>query len=1166
MAGAFFPVQSSTQKLVAQEKSGPEEQASPEETKPSEPQDLGEAGARYPRLSPDGKLLAFSLHGDLWTIPVEGGRANRLTLHEANDLKPVWSPDGKRIAFTSDRSGSWDIWLMPAEGGVPTRITYDGGFDHMNQFTPDGENIIFQSTRNGSWRIYQIPVSGGTPIPLVLDKDSTLASIAAEDSEMIYYQYAISDSKMKGYRGSANDEIFRTLPRQIPERLTNNNQNDREPFVSPQGDKLYFIRETGESGKDYNLFVMDLESREETQLTHLDSNGISSIAFNADFSKLYGVWKYRLYEIDLLSETKEPKLIPVKIVEDTRRDPVITRTITSGTASLDISPDGSLMTFELGGSIWIMKSSGGEATQLTSPGSGDAMPRFSPDGSMIAFFSATRSGNEDLFVIDIQSRRMRQLTHNQKADQFHNWAPDGSYLVFASDRGAHRDIWKIALDGSPPVQLTNNPYSDDDPSVSPDGSLIAFDSWGHGNADIYVMNPDGSGVRRVYGTLAQEESPRFSPDSQLLVFTRTNVSGISFSRNVVVTDLQGSGEIILAEGSGGCFTPDGKEILYVSPDGKIKAIPAPTSIQGGRTIPFIATEKTEQSKLFIQSFDEAWELVHNNFYDPEFHGVDWKAMRNKYRPLVESCKTRREFYYYVTEMIGELNASHQGIYGPISDIPGYNTGFLGCELIPEVIEAKDLEKSKGALQLRLRVKDPEKGGAVDKAWIRHDDYIFGVDGKRLGVEDNFYQLLKNRIYQPVRLMVGSSPDADDIREVVVMPEHHGQTAARRYGEWIKTNKEKTTEKSDKQVAYIHIPRMRQDALVNFQNELGSAEVQAAKALVLDVRNNGGGNIHQELIDILSRRHYANNTSQKGEPTKSPELFWDRPIVLLINEDSYSDAEVFPHAIKTLGLATIVGVATPGAVIGTRDLTLSDGSTFRVTLSGFVNLDGTNQEGNGCEPDVKVEVSAEDRILKRDPQLNKAIEIALEKIALSTLTPGEGSPDSPAEEEPVAAPEESSNNTHKSNENKDTEKGKEMSEEQSLEQLRERIEEVKKSPEKDVTKIKVVHILIGLKDAGLPGVSRSLDEAEKRAANTYQRILAGEDFHELVKELSDDSGEGIYTMISEGMPDHGKLIFLRKEMVSAFGDVGWKLEPEEIGISAYDPATSPFGFHIIKRLE
>jgi len=937
--------------------------------------DPGEAGARWPGISPDGTTIAFALHGDLWAMPVEGGRATRLTLNEANDIKPVWSPDGKTIAFTSDRSGSFDVWTMPADGGVPTQITFDGATDHVSEFSPDGKTILFQSTREQlTWRLYTIPVSGGTPTLVTLDSPATDGSFTS-DGEWVYYNRASSDGKVKGYRGSMNDELYRCKPGEIPEQLTSNDQNDREPNISPDGKTLYFTRETGKLKRDYNLFAMDVESGDVKQLSDLDENGMSYVSLDDACENAYFIWKFRIYSLDLTDEKAKPELLAAEIVEDTRRPEEITQTTTAGAESCDLSRDGQSLVFELGGGIWIMNAGGGQARSLTPTGSGDHMPRFSPDGRWVAFYSSRR-GNDDLWLVSSNGQTLRQITFDPSADHFHNWSPDGSYLVFSSERTGNREIFKVAIDGSAPEQLTKTAYSDDDPSVSPDGTLIAYDSWPNGNADIHVMNADGTNVRRVYGTPAQEESPRFSPNGRLLVFNRTTQGGIGITREVVVTDLAGSGEVVVAAGHDGAFSPDGKEIVYIDMEGHIKAVPAPQDISGGRTIGFIASESIKQKDLFLRSFDEAWNLVNQNFYVTDFHGIDWNEMRSRYRPMIANCKTRMEYYFYMTAMIGELSASHQGIYGPISDLTGFSTGILGCELTPEVMDQE--EGARGEPRIRLRISNIEKGGAVDRAWLREGDYIFGAPGRLLDKNTSFSSLMRDTGGKTVTLIVGANADGTRMRAVQIAPENSGQAQQRRYMNWLTECRTKTKEEGEGKVAYIHIPAMNPQALNQFQNELASPQVQACKALVLDVRNNGGGNIHQQLYDILTRKHYAVNFS-RGQQQNAPALFWDRPIVLLINTSSYSDAEVFPHGFRALGLGTIVGEPTPGAVIGTVNLPLSDGSTFRVTRLGFRNLDGTNQEGNGAQPDVLVAMTAEDRIEGNDPQLDRAIEIALGDI-------------------------------------------------------------------------------------------------------------------------------------------------------------------------------------------
>src|SRR5262249_27635668 len=153
-------------------------------------------------------------------------------------------------------------------------------------------------------------------------------------------------------------------------------------------------------------------------------------------------------------------------------------------------------------------------------------------------------------------------------------------------------------------------------------------------------------------------------------------------------------------------------------------------------------------------------------------------------------------------------------------------------------------------------------------------------------------------------VVADNAEGEGFREVKITPEGAQQKQQRDYLQWIMKNRQNTAKGSSGQVAYIHISAMMPPNLQQFQNELATPQVQACRALIIDVRGNGGGNIHQQLVDILSRKSYAMIRLRNGMQIGQPTLYWDRPIVVMTNESSYSDAEVFPHAIKTLGLGTI----------------------------------------------------------------------------------------------------------------------------------------------------------------------------------------------------------------------------------------------------------------------
>lgn len=928
----------------------------------------GAAGARFPSLTPDGQTVVFSLWGDIWSMPATGGRATRLTLNEAFDMRPLVTPDGKNIVFTSDRSGSYDLWVMPIDGGTPRRLTYHSAPEVATGFTADGKSVIFQSAATTDWEIFRIPLEGGTEVQLTRTggRDAT----TSDDGSTLFFLDGPVDAKVQEYKGSANDRIYRQLAGAAPEHLHAFDGNTREPRVSKDGKRLYFTREVEGS---FELFVWESGAAEPKQLTKLGDDGLANYSLSADESTVVFVWKFYIHSLDLKSANATPKLLPIVIREDAMQPRKAQRTFSTGVQSADISADGRMIAFELNGNIWTMGADGGEARQITNDAFNNQMPRISPDGKTIAFFSE-RQGNTDIYLIDVDGKNLRRFTTDPALDAYMNWSPDGTKLVFCSERSGNRDIWIQAIAGGQALQLTTAAQADDDPCFSPDGAMIAFDSARGGNTDIWIMKADGSDQRRVYGNTEIEESPSFSPDGRMIVFTRVIRGTTSVTTSVVVTDLVGSGEMVIAEGHHGKFTADGRGIFYIGgvvrSGGQLFVAPAPVAINQGRQIPFLAKVEITEKEEMLRCFDEAATAYGQGFYDPKFHGKNWDELVARYRQLVEACNTREEYLFYLNRMVGELSASHSGAFAQTIRARQYNTGLLGLRFTPEAFRGN---------RLRLRVDEVESGGPADKAWIRKGDYIFRIAGKQIAATDNAYALLEGTVGQEIALVVSDSAEGETFREVKITPESAQQKNQREYQQWVAKNKTATARGSSGQVAYIHIAGMMPPNLQQFQNELATPQVQACRALIIDVRNNGGGNIHQQLIDILSRKHYADIRMRNGMKIGQPTLYWDRPIVILINESSYSDAEVFPHAMKTLGMATIVGTQTPGAVIGTFDIRLSDGTTWRIPGSGFFNKDGTNQERNGCKPDIAVDLTPADEFNGKDPQLEKAIEVAVQKV-------------------------------------------------------------------------------------------------------------------------------------------------------------------------------------------
>jgi tricorn protease len=936
-------------------------------------------GLRYPSLTPDGKSVVFCYRGDIWIAPRDGkGPAQRLTIHEEQDTLCRVSPDGQQIAFTSSRNGNYDVYVMPVTGGEPRQVTFHTGVDIVCDWSPDGKRILVASNRDlgdSELDLYELNLAGGTPRRLTFD--GAREGSWSPDGTRIVYVRGFNTVYWDNYTGSANFDIYLLDAKGgTPLRLTETDGSERWPFFSRDGRRIWFVAE--EKGVA-NVYAMPVEGGERAQLTS-GTDDVHRPDLAWDGRTLAFELVGRLYVTDLEAKGEKPTPLPLTVKSDLRNSGLEMRTITSGGEHVHVSPDGRQVAFSLRGDIWTMPANGGEGRQLTSGPEKDEWPRWSPDGTRIAFVS-DKAGNSDIYVLDLKSGRTAPVTNHARDDFFHSWSPDGKRLVFASERSGNREIWMVELDSQRLTQLTNHPASDDDPAFSPDGNLVAFDSGRDGAQAIYVMNADGSGVRRVSGGGGFFQVPCFSPDGKMLVFESMNPA-TGGSGGLYVGGVGGGQAMQISEdGSGACWSPLGDYICFAAERGGesgLYRVAAPKGVWAGERIPFIGRVQVDLRKELETLFDEAWTQLRNGFYDPKMHGVDWEAMRKKYRAWAIDSENKDEFHNVVRQMLAELDASHLGIGGgPRSRVaPALQpTGYLGLDFAQEPEEG-------GA----RRVVDVLAKGPADAMGLRVGDVVTKIGGTELRAETNLELLLAGTVGKqiPVAYRPRTALGLEAEKTVEMTPLPAGRVNELLYDEWVagcRRRVEEATKTKDGEVGYIHLNQMNGPNLQRFQQAVQQwASNGRIKGMILDVRNNGGGNIHGQLMQILTARPLARVTVRGRDPGVQPDLYWDRPVTLLINERSFSDAEVFPFMFKEAKCGKVVGVPTAGGVIGTNDITLSDGSTFRVPRTEFRSMDGRDLEGMGVPPDLRVVETSEDRLHGRDPQLAKAIEVILAEIA------------------------------------------------------------------------------------------------------------------------------------------------------------------------------------------
>ncbi|HEY9384781.1 MAG TPA: S41 family peptidase, partial [Gemmatimonadales bacterium] len=385
---------------------------------------------------------------------------------------------------------------------------------------------------------------------------------------------------------------------------------------------------------------------------------------------------------------------------------------------------------------------------------------------------------------------------------------------------------------------------------------------------------------------------------------------------------------------------------------------------------FTARVAVDLSAERSQMFDDAWRTMKYRFYDPAMHGKDWDAMRAKYRPLLAHVGDRDELLNIVNEMIGELNASHTGAAAP----PGGNAGrpttaHLGVELEPDPKAG------------RYKVVHIYKGGPADKDWVRLNlgDYLISIDGNQVKAGDNYWRLLSDRLNRRVTVAFNNQPVAEGAVTSRIDPVPANQFNQLRYDRWVEQRKVMADKLSGGRVGYLHIQAMNVPSLRKFEKEL--RENRDKEALVIDQRWNGGGNIEQELLQILVQREYEMWQPRGTEISGRPFAGYFGPKAVLQNWRSASNAEMFPAGFKALGLGQVIGEPTMGAVIGTGSYSLVDGSTVRTPGVGVYLADGklTNMENYGVQPDILVPHRSEDELAGRDPQLERAVQELLKKL-------------------------------------------------------------------------------------------------------------------------------------------------------------------------------------------
>ena len=932
--------------------------------------------------SPDGQKLAYnqksqvywrkyyrgSFQSDIMIMDVAAKKFTQVTDFDGADSWPMWGRDGF-IYFVSDRDGNGltNIWRVSENGGNADKVTtFKTGDVRWPAISSDGRVIVFEHDF-GIWKL-DVNSKRATQIKLDIDAETqeNLTEVESFSSQADDYDLAPSSRRIAF---SIHGEIF-TAPVEEGDlkQLTDGAARDRNVSYSPDGKWLSYIS--------------DQSGREELYVVPIDGSTPAQKITDIDALKFGYNWSPDSKEIAFAASDNNLRKVTVA---------------TKQVITLDNSKYGGF-----GNPVW------------------------SPDGKWIAYSKADISRNTDIYMIASsgQEKEAHKVTFDAYSDGNPHFAPDGRKLFFqrmepttGGNQPNSTQIYSVWLerqerdpDDAEEREQTDAPQPPAEGEAE-EGTPAAR-RGPPANRPPREIKVDWEGMRRRVRQVTRMPFPilnyTITPNSRTLVFVTTEPAGqanipVLYSigedgrRLSRITAGQPPNEAAGGPGGGGGFgggfsdlhiSRDGRTVFFRERDG-IYSVPlsapgpnasasaaapaAGAAGQGGgrRRINFNVRVRIDRPAEWAEMFDDGWRTMKYRFYDPKMHGMDWDAMRAKYRPLVDYVGDRQELLNILNEMIGELNASHTGAAPPPRGpgAGGVTTSHLGVELEPD--------KTAGL----YRVTHVYEDGPADKDWVRVKvgDYLLAIDGKPVKAGDEYWALLNSRLNRKVTVKFNSKPGEEGSWTSRIEAISGGAYSQLRYERWVKERRKKVDELSGGRIGYLHIQAMNQPSLRRFEKEL--REYRNKEAMVIDQRWNGGGNIEQELLAILVQRQYQIWQPRGTEATGRPFAGFFGPKIVLQNWRSASNAEMFPAGFRALGLGKVVGTPTMGAVIGTGSYSLIDGSTVRTPGVGVFLADAkrTNMENNGVQPDMLVENKPEDTLAGRDRQLEAAVEELMKQL-------------------------------------------------------------------------------------------------------------------------------------------------------------------------------------------
>lgn len=974
-----------------------------------------------PIWSPDGKWIAFASNraggSSIFLVPADGGEVRRLTYAPFSDAPSDWSADGKEILLRTNRETRENgIYGINVTTGAIKEYLLDFARIENPKYSSNGGGLVYQRMGfpfvrpryegSAAAQLWRFDITKGERIVIEnngfqhlwpgVGNDGTVYAVTVREKTPSTTVVGKTIPKI-----SLSDNANRTpnvwaYGAGAPKRLTNfvggsgarylTVAKDASMIAFERDGDVYTMKPGGQAEKVRIVVSVDEKTTQEERLVL--TNGVEAFSLTPKNDQLIFSVRGELWQVPVrkgkgpnaddatqLTDWAGVDTLPLVTpdgkaaffisdrngalrlfrIDLATKDVTPITTVDADVAELRLSPDKKLVSFWMLGSqggIYTVPVGGGTPTRvLAYPGGSPNIDYdWSPDQRYIAFSKPIVGSGfyywesaSSIQVYDVATKESVNVTNLSVSNNTPRWSPDGKYLLFVSNRGGGNGIYALPLRGEDsratelevryekptgPVKVDIDFDGIDRRArrliAQPSEGDVQYDAatgeiWFQSEGDLWKASYSGEDLRRV--TAGGGVGPwEFAQDGNTIVFGRGGIANLLNIR-----------------------------------DPRFMVTP----------ITFRADWTRDLRKERRAAFEQFWRAYNANFYDPNFHGRDWLEIRKRVEPLLSSVGHPSEFATILNQMVGELESSHSEVSSS-SFVPGPSNAHLGFVIDPKF----------AGPGLRIAQVPERSPGSYAKTKLNVGEIVTKVNGKEVSFNEDLYRnVLNNQVGRDLTLTVQGADGKT--REVKYRALSSGEFSGLLFENRLAARRAYVEKKSGGKLTYVHIAGMSQGELVRFNQQVWQF-AQGKQGLIIDVRDNGGGNTADRIIDVLERQPTMIYAPRDEAFFKGPGQTLNMPMVVMHSESSFSNAEMFPAAMKARKLATLVGMPTPGYVIYTGGLPLVDGTNARMPGTGVWRIDGTPTENMGQQPDYKVDISPADYFAGRDPQLDKAIEVLLKQ--------------------------------------------------------------------------------------------------------------------------------------------------------------------------------------------